>query len=139
MPKTILFWKANEVPYGVFFQWSPHGFTKDGVYYSCTERWMMSEKARMFEDKAMRTKGIWQEHAFNIVVVGNLEKFTQNKRLGDILVSTNSAIIAEASPYDRIWGIGLSATDPKSRDPQKWRGENLLGKALMEVREVLYK
>jgi hypothetical protein len=64
-------------------------------------------------------------------------KFEQNNKLSEFLLGTNDRIIVEASPYDAIWGIGMLATDENSENPVKWKGENLLGYALMEVRDLL--
>jgi len=66
-----------------------------------------------------------------------VHKFRQNPALGDFLRSTRTKVLVEASPLDRIWGIGLSADAPEAQDPLRWRGLNLLGFALMEAREQL--
>ena len=68
---------------------------------------------------------------------GNWCKFSQNPGLREFLLSTGDSILVEASPYDSIWGIRLSADSPEAQDPMKWRGQNLLGFALMEVRDEL--
>lgn len=70
----------------------------------------------------------------DIVVRGNLAKFEQNPDMRAELAATGSRVLVEASPLDRIWGIGLRADDPRARDASQWRGENLLGQALMDVR-----
>lgn len=72
-----------------------------------------------------------------LVVEGNVAKFSQNPDLKEFLLGTGDAVIVEASPYDKIWGIGLKANDERARNPETWRGENLLGFALMDVREEL--
>lgn len=72
-------------------------------------------------------------------VRGNVLKFSQNKELKEFLLSTNDAVLVEASPYDKVWGVGLKRDDIKINNPNKWQGENLLGFALMEVREKLLK
>lgn len=64
-------------------------------------------------------------------------KFTQNPRLLKQLLATGDKILVEASPWDSIWGIGLSLDDPRKDDPAQWRGQNLLGKCLMQVRSRL--
>jgi len=76
----------------------------------------------------------WDRHKYEIMKAGIYEKFTQNPDLRQKLVSTKDAILVEASPFDNVWGIGLNATDAKS---QPWKGENLLGKALMDIRSRL--
>jgi ribA/ribD-fused uncharacterized protein len=77
-------------------------------------------------------EAIWDEQRFEIVLQGNMLKFTQNEDLKRLLISTGDSILAEASPTDRIWGIGLSIESAERGD--RWRGRNLLGQALMEVR-----
>ena len=79
----------------------------------------------------------WADRRFDLVVAGNLAKFSQHEELGDYLVGTGSRVLVEASPYDRIWGIGLAADDEHSTSPEHWPGLNLLGFALMEVRQQL--
>lgn len=76
----------------------------------------------------------WEERRFDIVVTANHAKFTQHAALHDFLLATNTRVLVEASPTDRIWGIGLAAADPQAHDPLAWRGLNLLGFALMAAR-----
>ena len=140
-------------------QWWPAPFMVDGVYYPTAEHFMMAGKARLFGDTeigervlAARTPGeakalgrqvrafnqaTWEEHRFDIVVAGNTAKFGQNPPLRDYLLGTGDRVLVEASPVDRIWGIGLAARDPRAFDPHHWQGLNLLGFALMRVRAVL--
>ena len=82
---------------------------------------------------------LWDSCKEEIIYNANYAKFSQNPELKAALLATGDAIIAEASPYDKIWGIGLKANDPDSQNPTKWKGQNLLGKALMRVREELRK
>ena len=79
----------------------------------------------------------WDEVKYSLVLTGNYNKFSQNKALRGFLLSTGDRLLVEASPSDRIWGIGLSADDSRIHDPAQWRGENLLGFALMEVRDEI--
>lgn len=79
----------------------------------------------------------WSEHREDLIYEGLLEKFRQNESLKSKLLSTGDTIIVEASPYDRVWGIGLSRYDYDALDPSKWRGLNLLGEVLMRVRRTL--
>lgn len=139
---------------------SQHYLTKfsDGVNeYSSAEQYMMYQKAALFGDKAIaekilaeksptkikalgrKIKGFneskWDERKYVIVTMGNMHKFSHNHNLGKRLVETGDAVLIEASPFDRVWGIGYGATNaPTKRD--KW-GQNLLGRALMEVRANL--
>lgn len=71
------------------------------------------------------------------VYTGNLLKFSQNEELKQKLLDTENKILVEASPYDKIWGIGLSVSDKDFYNPILWKGENLLGKILMKVRNTL--
>ena len=120
---------------------------------------MMAEKARIFGDEeirqqilaeysqmAMKKLGrkvrnyddeIWKEKRFDVVVKGNIAKFSQNEKLLDFLLSTDDKILVEASPKDTVWGIGLDESSPEAIQPRKWIVENLLGFALMEVRDIL--
>jgi ribA/ribD-fused uncharacterized protein len=134
-------------------------FTVEGVEYNCMEQYMMAKKALVFHDiiayhqimaaadpQKIKELGrnirpfnndVWIACREEIVYNGNLAKFRQNPVLLEKLLETGGSVLAEASPFDRIWGIGLSASDPSARDSSRWRGQNLLGKALMEVRATL--
>ncbi|MQY20702.1 hypothetical protein NRB20_38100 [Nocardia sp. RB20] len=79
----------------------------------------------------------WNEARYQIVVTGNVAKFGQNPDLKKFLLVTGSRVLVEASPVDRIWGIGVAADDPRAQDPGQWRGSNLLGFALMDARTEL--
>jgi ribA/ribD-fused uncharacterized protein len=79
----------------------------------------------------------WNNKRFEIVVRGSLEKFTQHKDLNEFLRNTKEKVLVEASPVDRIWGIGLTADSDKAENPKRWNGLNLLGFALMEVRDII--
>ncbi|SDW42628.1 hypothetical protein SAMN05421504_101547 [Amycolatopsis xylanica] len=79
----------------------------------------------------------WTKHRHDIVVAGNLAKFGQNAELKTFLLNTGDRVLVEASPLDRIWGIGLAEDDERAADPNRWLGLNMLGFALMEVRERL--
>lgn len=142
-------------------QWYDCTFSVDGVIYHTAEQYMMAQKAHLFGDeetlekimsanhpRAYKQLGrtvrgynekVWKERREEIVKTGNLNKFGQNSRLRRFLLETDDFVLVEASPYDRIWGIGMYADDPYARDPRQWRGQNLLGFALMDVRETLRK
>ena len=144
---------------GCLSQWQKCSFEIDGVSYSSAEQYMMAEKARTFGDdetlekilsaklpgkiKALgrEVKGFdgkkWDSIKFKVVVRGNMAKFSQNRELLSFLLGTGDATLVEASPKDSIWGVGLKEGDRDILDPDKWKGENLLGKALMEVRSNL--
>ena len=159
MSNYIYFWKISENPHGVFSQWYMSEFTHSNIKYNCTEQFMMAKKAELFFDTInykkimnstdpvkMRKLGrkvknydnaIWEEHSYKIVLQANLCKFVQDKYLRDILLATKDKILVEASPYDKIWGVGLSAKNPKILNENTWNGKNLLGKVLMNVRTRL--
>ena len=80
---------------------------------------------------------IWSGMRQIIVYEGLVEKFSQNQELSDALLNTGDAFLAECAVKDKVWGIGLSMTDPKRLEPSLWRGQNLLGFALMMVRKKL--
>jgi ribA/ribD-fused uncharacterized protein len=143
----------------VFSQWYPATFEVDGDEYPTAEHWMMAEKARLFGDAEMREQILstgspgqakklgrkvrgfdedtWVRERFELVVRGNVAKFGQHEELRASLLETGDQVLVEASPRDRIWGIGLSAAHAHARIPAHWRGKNLLGFALMEARRQL--
>ena len=85
------------------------------------------------------SKEKWDKYKFEIAVKGNLLKFSQNDKLKEYLLNTQDKIIAEASPSDTIWGIGMNEDDKDILEELKWKGENLFGKAIMKVRELIKK
>lgn len=151
----VLFWQ----PPGIFGQWTLSNFTVDGVDYMCAEQFMMAEKARLFGDSETRAKilasdsprehkalgrqvrgfdqALWERERLAIVIRGNVAKFGQDPELRRALLATGDRLMVEASPLDKIWGVGLQADDPRVHDPQSWRGLNLLGEALVAVRAQL--
>ena len=162
---VIPFFRPNEA-YGVLSQWFRSYFTIEGVTYKTAEQYMMARKALLFHDYAAFDKIIQEEdpaeckalgrevrHFKNeewmtcreeIVFNGNYAKFKQNRFLTRVLLRTGDAVLAEANPHDKIWGVGISATvergkkaNPAIQDQKKWRGKNLLGNILMQVRERL--
>lgn len=160
----LLFWghtpaHADAVCKSCLSQWFEASFTVDGVEYKTAEHYMMAQKAELFGDHISYQRivtsqypseakklgreisnfndDVWLKHRFDIVVQGNIRKFSQNIRLRDFLLGTSGKVPVEASPADRIWGIGLSADDKDSENPLNWRGLNLLGFALMKVRRHL--
>lgn len=161
----IFFWghksRNNFVDRTCLSQWYISYFKDEEREYCCMEQYMMYNKAKLFNDhstaaeimcvrdpKKIKALGrkvknfkeeVWDKNKFEIVVRGNVLKFSQNKELKEFLLSTNDAVLVEASPYDKVWGVGLKRDDIKINNPNKWQGENLLGFALMEVREELLK
>ena len=146
--------------YGSFLsQWFPSKFVYHNIVFNCAEQFMMFKKAVLFNDFESMEKillaehpreqkkigrqiknfdeSLWLQHRFEIVKQGNLLKFGNNPELMKLLFGTEDKILVEASPYDRIWGIGLSEDDPLILQEENWRGSNLLGKCLMQVRHEL--
>jgi ribA/ribD-fused uncharacterized protein len=144
---------------GIYSQWYRSSFQIDGVKFSSCEQYMMYKKALLFGDENVANqilatevpaeqkalgklvKGfdrtIWDQHCFSIVYQGNLAKFTQNPELKEELIATGDRVIVEASPYDFIWGIKLGDENDDVNSPSLWRGLNLLGFAVMTVRNQL--
>jgi ribA/ribD-fused uncharacterized protein len=164
-PKYLLFWghtpkDPRAVDASCLSQWFPRAFAIDGVPYATAEHYMMAEKARLFGDgeavsavlasktpaeaKAVgrQVRGYddaaWESARLAAVVRGNVAKFGQHDDIGAFLRSTGDCVLVEASPRDRIWGIGLGASNPDARNPARWRGRNLLGFALMAARDELF-
>ncbi len=159
----VFFWKhyqnGNIITQSCLSQWYDCKFEIDGILYSSAEQYMMAQKALLFEDvesyrqilKSKHPKDYkalgrrvtnfngskWNSNRCPIVIKGNLAKFSQNEKLKNYLFSTKDKILVEASPYDKIWGIALPEENKRSKDPFAWKGENLLGFALMEVRDEL--
>jgi ribA/ribD-fused uncharacterized protein len=148
---------------GPFSQWHKCNFEVRGVSYNCAEQFMMAQKALLFGDEATFQKimastspreqkklgrkvsnfdkAIWDQNRYTIVLAANVAKFTDNEYLKELLMETELKTLVEASPYDKIWGIGL-AEYTKSGEPvdavnyrEEWKGINLLGQSLTQVRE----
>lgn len=145
--------------HGPFSQFHKAPMTIDDITYGCAEQYMMASKAAFFGDfeshrlimetfqpKIMKALGrkvknfhgpVWSAKADGVVRRASYEKFTQNRDLRDLLLSTEGTTLVEASPYDKIWGIGLIGTDPRAKDRRTWRGENRLGQILTETRDFI--
>jgi ribA/ribD-fused uncharacterized protein len=158
----LFFWghtAKDEITKSCFSQWFPIQFEENQLIYKTAEHYMMAGKAKLFNDletfeevlksetpneaKSLGRKvknfdpKLWDDHKYEIVKRANFLKFSQNPKFKEFLMSTDDKVLIEASPYDRIWGIGMLETDPRANDPYLWDGENLLGFALMEVRDEL--
>lgn len=147
--KYLHFWGHRPLPDGrvgasCLSQWWPSPFTVDGVEYATAEHWMMAAKARLFADaegerrvlaaghpseakKAGRlVRGfddeVWRRERFGIVVEGSVHKFAAHGELRSFLLDTGERVLVEASPVDRVWGIGLAADAEGANDPVRWRG-----------------
>ena len=156
----IAFWSNKDPKIGIFSNWYTCTFKDNsGRQFNCTEQFMMYYKAKLFKDfeiaekimsttdqKTMKDLGrqvhnfdeaVWNKVKYAIVYQANFFKFTQNPDLEEALLATSGKVLVEASPYDKIWGVGMSASNNDILDTHKWRGENLLGKILMHLRMVL--
>jgi ribA/ribD-fused uncharacterized protein len=163
-PKYVFFWgHTPRVPdvtdQSCLSNWFPARFVLHTITYPTAEHYMMAEKAKLFGDEKIREKIIaanspgkakslgrrvsdfdeaaWESGRFEIVVEANVAKFSQNENLGALLRATGSKVLVEASPQDRVWGIGIGRDDKDAENPAAWRGLNLLGFALMEARARL--
>ena len=156
---VVCFHNPNEEN-GYLSNWYLSDFTVNGIKYSSMEQYMMFQKALMFNDaytteKILATDDVakikaygrgvtgYNDHIWNgirqIVVYDGLKaKFEQNEELKKMLLETGDSFLAECAVNDRIWGIGLSMTNPDRLNIYKWNGKNLLGYSLMIVRKHLY-
>ena len=161
--KYIFFWsqkeKSDTVTKAYFSQWYHSPFTYEGILFQTAEHFMMAEKAKLFNDEKVyleiiqstepgkakhlgRTienfnEELWKQHRFDIVKKANILKFNQNPELKEFLLTTSNRVLVEASPRDKIWGIGLDENDINIENPYHWKGLNLLGFALMAARKEL--
>ncbi|MCG8331867.1 MAG: NADAR family protein [Chitinophagales bacterium] len=162
--KWIFFWghqphKAGQINKSCLSQWWIADFEVDGITYRSAEHWMMAGKARLFSDQLALERilnanspaeakkigrqvrnfnqAIWNEHKYEIVKKGNFHKFNQSPEQKEFLINTKNRILVEASPYDKIWGIGMRQDEYGIENPYNWKGPNLLGFAIMEVRDEL--
>lgn len=163
-PKYLFFWghqprQDGQIDKQCLSQWWASSFEVNGLIYPTAEHYMMAEKARLFGDEVTAEKIVsaahpevakklgravkgfdeatWAEHRFAIVVRGNEAKFGQNADLKEFLLNTGERVLVEASPLDRVWGIGVAEDNAVAVKPEQWRGLNLLGFALMKVRRGL--
>lgn len=161
--KYVFFWGHQKPASGVskscFSQWYHSPFEVDGKQFNTAEHYMMYHKAMLFKDTQIAQKVLaasnpgaakelgrqvkgfdqqtWLADRFEIVVQGSLAKFGSNSELKSFLLGTGERVLVEASPVDKIWGIGLAEDNPDCSNPNLWKGDNLLGFALMEARERL--
>ena len=151
--KYVFFWA------GPYSNWHNQPFNHEGTTYNCSEQFMMQQKALRFGDTeiayevmAAMTPGVqkalgrqvrgfdvstWQAEAIDIMVPALVSKFTATPRLKQLILDSGDATLVEASPYDTVWGVGLSADDERILDEAQWRGKNFLGIALMRARDII--
>lgn len=162
--KFNMFWghqpsEDGSITKSCFSQWWQSDFQLEIEKYCCMEQFMMANKAALFGDEEIQKEILdchdpkqikalgrkvrnfddttWNKVKYSIVLNGNYHKFAQNKELREFLLSTGDEILVEASPFDAVWGIHMSQNDANAQNPLKWRGSNLLGFALMEVRDEI--
>lgn len=145
--------------YGSFSNFYPARFMVGQVEYCNSEQFIMYQKAMLFgDDKTAKeilatndpntckklgrkvypfSDEMWAIHRWELCLPGIYSKFVQNPELCQVLLSTGDNLIAEYSPYDRLWGIGMNASNPNVQNPSTWYGGNLLGRLLMEARNCL--
>lgn len=155
--KDFLFFWGND-PDKPYSQWYPSPFQQGGNVFHTAEHWMMYHKAITFHDvEAAQTilgnsdpafakrqgrllkeynDDIWNKIKYHIVRQGNVLKFSL-PQFKPILLATGEQILVEASPFDKVWGIGLGVEDEDCANPENWKGENLLGYAIMEARDII--
>jgi len=153
---TFTFFYGPESP---FSNWYMMPFVHNGHQYNCSEQYMMYQKAMLFHDydvadmimeqshpRKQKFLGrevrnfdneVWMENCEDIMVDGLYSKFTQDSYSLITMIDSGDSIIVEASPTDKIWGIGMDVNHPDINDPNKWKGMNLLGKVLMRTREKI--
>lgn len=155
MKEYTFFWSSKK-PYS---NWYPCQFTYKDIKFYNSEQAYMWEKALCFDDtetaeqileegsdpKRAKELGrmvvgfndvIWNDRKFQIMYDIVLEKFRQNTTIKKKLLENSN--FAEASPYDLVWGVGLSEEDPRILDEKNWTGQNLLGKVLEKVKSNFY-
>jgi len=163
--KFVFFWghtparHDGQIGTHVLSQWWNHPFQVGRVGYPTAEHFMMAEKARLFGDEqrlaeilaatspgAAKAAGrrvvgfdeaVWCDNRVEIVTRGSVAKFSSSPDLRRFLLGTGDRVLVEASPRDRVWGIGLDEHHPDAPYPSRWRGLNLLGLALMRARAIL--
>ncbi len=154
MNENYLFFWSGECS-----QWYPSNFEEFGERFNCTEQFMMAAKAKVFNDEAAyqkimettqpdqqkfigrKVRGFdaetWDKVARDYVTLGNYDKFTQDHELAMYLTENVDKWFVEASPYDKIWGIGLRENDPLVHDKDNWLGTNWLGECINRARNII--
>ena len=158
---TYIFFFHDNGLNGYLSNWYPATFSVDGVTYRDTEQYFMAAKAKRFGDEACFSRimassdpaevkrlgrlvknfeaAVWDAERYEIMKTANRAKFSQNPSLLAALLATGDAVLVEASPYDKVWGIGLSAAGAYASDPAAFPGRNLQGRLLMELRDEFRK
>jgi len=158
--KNIICFYHEYEDYGCFSNWYQSKFEYAGVKFNSVEQYMMYHKMRQFRkvelcDKILKSDDpaeikklgrtrisnfdgeLWDRISYTTVKRGMRAKFMQNSDILHVLLDTENKLLAEASPRDKKWSIGISTSNPNCYDVSKWTGDNLLGRILMEVRDKL--
>ena len=160
MRRIVCFHNPDEMN-GYLSNWYMSDFVADNIKFTSMEQYMMYKKAQLFNDTEImqeilstdnvgkikmlgRSVKNYDEVMWNgvrqiVVYEGLYAKFSQNESLHEKLLATENDILAECAVSDCIWGIGLAMNDDKRLSTEEWRGQNLLGFAIMQIREKLSK
>ena len=155
--KYLFFYATSEI----YSNWHPAKFKYDNIVFSNSEQAMMYAKAKLMGDndsikKIKKTSDpykvkrlgrsikpwkeqLWISKRLSLVIDILYAKFSSNETLRNELLGTDDLYLVEASPSDKIWGVGLDESDPAIHNKKNWKGLNLLGEALMQVREKIKK
>lgn len=160
MTEEIFFYNQND-KYGCFSNFYNIEFVdEEGTKFYNSEQYFMLQKCKLFDPNGSTYKAIlseknptkvkalgrkinnyndeiWEKQRYDVMKKGVYLKFSQNQDIKNILLSTDNKILYEASPYDKIWGIGFNTTDAQKTSNRTKFGRNLLGKVLIEIRELL--
>ena len=156
---NAVFYHLPEDPDGYLSNWYPAAFTLDGITFSSTEQYIMYRKCQIFGDKisasailatddpaqhqaiGRKASGfnptVWDGMKQAVAFRGIMAKFSQNEDLKKQLLDTGNTVLVECAYSDVIWACGIRVNEAERFDISKWRGQNLLGFTLMEVREAL--
>lgn len=157
----VVFFHLPNEPYGFLSNWYMSSFDLEGVHYSSMEQYIMYHKCMLFGDQATAKKvlltddpseqqklgklcsgyinGVWAGARQAIAMRGLLAKFSQNTDLREQLINTNDAYLVECAHSDKIWACSIRLNESERFDAAKWTGQNILGFALMNVREIIKK
>ncbi len=154
-----VFFHLPEEPDGYLSNWYPAAFVLDGITFTSTEQYIMYRKCLLFDDSVSASAilatddparhqaigrnaagfngTVWDGVKQTIAFRGLMAKFSQNENLKKQLLHTGNAYLVECAFKDVIWACGIRLHEDERLDISKWRGQNILGFTLMEVREAL--